>query len=989
MATPEPQDKPQTPQESANTEVPEHEADLPAPFGQPAPIPGDPGFPPPAGSEGQEAATTLQAAYRGHQVRAALTEEAEAATKLQAAWRGYKVRKGGDEGDAEEQGEPRDGAQDQMEETDIGPGNVAEQVPDAEATGEDEAAVRLQAAWRGYKVRKDGVGRETQGGMAEESDAGAASRGHTGEGENVGSVDETVEERREQQPIETLEADAAAVKVQSLWRGHQTRKELGTHGPPDTEKCIETDASHVAGSTAATPASLGMDESEATTAARAVSRSQLESALEGETDTGIRADAGDTVAAAISDLGAELAQTTIAAAVNASDSALAATPPVAVAESEVLVIEQVQVTGEDSDEGEIIADDRPAVTTEIAATAVSSVIQTVEAPSPIGDPNATEAPPPAISPTADSTAQPPLPSLPKQVSPPPAQASPTNDTSSSAIRSRLEEWYRKKYLGGFRSRKTGVEYFHAETQTPTPQEIKAMKALPKFHRDTQTKFTRNRIAQCKRDSFTQMTKRGVHITSETDVRMYPHRYITADQHEAWVIHNIIRIQCWVRRIYALRLVRKLRIEREERNRLMIEKERRRKELAERKRRKEIESRLHPKSRKDFEILYNGLENWRQQETEKINRAGYSEPARLAALADLLDQEAALIQKIDRLRIAANEENRDRGIVKLLDMMASPKRWPAAKGTIVHVDTPNTIRARELKDLYHALNIPLLSVDERLQILLHVKYTVKEFDCNLTREIVELIDREGDLVSRGRDAKSLEGLRKRISNLFLQFMQTPEFNPEAASYQKFPDAGQSWKRDQAVYYCRGCTSYLPSTEFYLSTTMKHLGKCKNCTTKENIATQRKDDSVYADMLRMIRIQEGHKRNQSGIPADPHYNALSLLQESDMRYLVDVVWNRQSAISSAKALETLVLTRWDPNEEISPWNCILLTKAEAATHDRQQDARKMYSEEFVRKIQQKHFAAKQHFAQLPAMERYLRKHYVEDVAGKMVYRPEMDE
>ena len=94
-------------------------------------------------------------------------------------------------------------------------------------------------------------------------------------------------------------------------------------------------------------------------------------------------------------------------------------------------------------------------------------------------------------------------------------------------------------------------------------------------------------------------------------------------------------------------------------------------------------------------------------------------------------------------------------------MSSPKRWPVHTtqphhAHAVHVDTPSTIRARELKDLYHALNVPLLSVDERLQILLHVKYTVKEFDCNLTREIVELIDREGDLVSRGRDAKSLEG-----------------------------------------------------------------------------------------------------------------------------------------------------------------------------------------------------------------------------------------
>jgi hypothetical protein len=57
--------------------------------------------------------------------------------------------------------------------------------------------------------------------------------------------------------------------------------------------------------------------------------------------------------------------------------------------------------------------------------------------------------------------------------------------------------------------------------------------------------------------------------------------------------------------------------------------------------------------------------------------------------------------------------------------------------------------------------------------------------------VSLIDREADLVSRGRDSKTMEGnvtnfklkgLRKRIINLFLQFIQTPEFNPEAATFQ---------------------------------------------------------------------------------------------------------------------------------------------------------------------------------------------------------------
>jgi hypothetical protein len=39
--------------------------------------------------------------------------------------------------------------------------------------------------------------------------------------------------------------------------------------------------------------------------------------------------------------------------------------------------------------------------------------------------------------------------------------------------------------------------------------------------------------------------------------------------------------------------------------------------------------------------------------------------------------------------------------------------------------------------------------------------------------------------RGRDPKTLQGLRKRISSLFLTFCTTPDFNPEAARFQLRP------------------------------------------------------------------------------------------------------------------------------------------------------------------------------------------------------------
>lgn len=60
---------------------------------------------------------------------------------------------------------------------------------------------------------------------------------------------------------------------------------------------------------------------------------------------------------------------------------------------------------------------------------------------------------------------------------------------------------------------------------------------------------------------------------------------------------------------------------------------------------------------------------------------------------------------------------------------------------------------------------------------------QEHDCKLTQEIIELIDREADLLMRGVRENNLDGLRKRISTLFLQYIKTPTFNPEAAKLLK--------------------------------------------------------------------------------------------------------------------------------------------------------------------------------------------------------------
>ena len=73
-----------------------------------------------------------------------------------------------------------------------------------------------------------------------------------------------------------------------------------------------------------------------------------------------------------------------------------------------------------------------------------------------------------------------------------------------------------------------------------------------------------------------------------------------------------------------------------------------------------------------------------------------------------------------------------------------------------MDTPHTLRAQELRDIFNSLSMKYLTQDERLDVLLTVKHTVKEHDCKLTQEIIELIDREADLLMRGVKESNLEG-----------------------------------------------------------------------------------------------------------------------------------------------------------------------------------------------------------------------------------------
>eukprot|EP00937_MAST-01D_sp_MAST-1D-sp2_P002843 g2843.t1 len=353
------------------------------------------------------------------------------------------------------------------------------------------------------------------------------------------------------------------------------------------------------------------------------------------------------------------------------------------------------------------------------------------------------------------------------------------------IRVKIERDERRKlYLGGYRNRKTGLVYHHSWTQT-LPQRRDWSDVERKSHRETQTAVTAQRSQQTTREGGTQMTRPDLLLDESGDREVAARSYFSSEMLSELRLSRTVVLQCHWRSYVARCRAAALREARAAARAAAEEAERARAEEAAEKHKREVERRMHPRSAADFEVLYNELEAWRAHETERINAAGYEDRERLAALAQLLHKETKLLQTIDRLKLSASQENHEERVQQALTLMAAPKRWQMSDGDALEVHTPFTTRANELLELYRGLTLDSLTMDERLDVLLHVKWTVKEFDCNLTREIVDLIDREADLLNRGRGSKTLDGLRKRTANLFLQFIETPEFNPESTRLSSVP------------------------------------------------------------------------------------------------------------------------------------------------------------------------------------------------------------
>merc|ERR1719235_239302 len=87
---------------------------------------------------------------------------------------------------------------------------------------------------------------------------------------------------------------------------------------------------------------------------------------------------------------------------------------------------------------------------------------------------------------------------------------------------------------------------------------------------------------------------------------------------------------------------------------------------------EVERRTNPKTAKDFELLYNELEDWVQQEVAQLK--GFSGAERKERMSDILAKQTKALQTIDSLKAKALTQGKQKKISKMLEVMSQPKQW---------------------------------------------------------------------------------------------------------------------------------------------------------------------------------------------------------------------------------------------------------------------------------------------------------------------------
>lgn len=185
--------------------------------------------------------------------------------------------------------------------------------------------------------------------------------------------------------------------------------------------------------------------------------------------------------------------------------------------------------------------------------------------------------------------------------------------------------------------------------------------------------------------------------------------------------------------------------------------------------------------------------------------------------------------------------------------------------------------------FSTLEMESLTIEERVDALLSLKHCAAGVpDCKLTKEIINLCEREAELLMRGINPGLLSGLRARILHLFLQFCKEPKFNPEAARHLKVP-------QDPEVL--RGRVVKMKASSSYLSNWPLASWPFAAPANFEFSAARagKVDPNLKPETVNIKQIMRDLRKNESDS------ETAFILSEGDVQHLVQNIWSSKSALS----------------------------------------------------------------------------------------------
>ncbi|TDG52438.1 hypothetical protein AWZ03_001268 [Drosophila navojoa] len=498
----------------------------------------------------------------------------------------------------------------------------------------------------------------------------------------------------------------------------------------------------------------------------------------------------------------------------------------------------------------------------------------------------------------------------------------------------------KPFLCGYQDTKTGKEYLDAFTQTgPYFDKWKYKRYRT---RDTQTWEHKEKILNTAHEQSVQCYLDKINIRYEstaTDFEIIPGKYQTYAQIER-AEHKLKKILLIQRNWRRWILWKYIHLRAAEYRRLVknrLDEDERYEKCVEQRVERNKKIKQFPRTNDDFDLLFAEISRWKRAELKRI-AANYEGPARISEVNILLDKEISLLNGVERQRRLVHMAMEDFRNDQLLKKMGKPIEWIGYNDTKIHMDLLRTQRVRFLTEIYKDLR-KTDDKEKRLELLGRVMQLVAEESCfpNFA-ELFDLFDRERNLLLYTKSC-DVEILRKRQNILFFELIK----------FQKngIPDKVPS-------RMCIVCKKVKPYADFAIRTRQSHVDTCKHCYYLKLVATE---NNVYQSILRCIQRDERKRKCASSFAF--------VIQQDDVRHLIDKIWHGHSALSKSENLNELRLPRWNKSDDWSPWNCICLTERETRDHYKIEDLEKVYDPKFILHVANSHMLARNLFHTLAAV------------------------